>query len=272
MSRLRAFQQGDDRPLVQLANRAYAPFGGHVVRDVEGWRWSILDRPGVTAADILILESESGAMEGYGVLGPDGVVLELCLDPDLAGRARSAAVVALVRALEERCRSRDLDLITLELPTSDDEVRRVLLGGGYREEPTQSLTVNLIDLPAFLRAILNHHRPSLPAEWEADYILDIAPGTYPKHRGTRLHVRIGREVEVDEAGTDASAPAAATAIEIATDLSAITEIVFGRSSFKAAREAGRIQVELGPSEQMACTLFELMTIRSPWYTPPADGR
>lgn len=269
MSRLRTFQRGDEPTLVDLANRAYGSFGGHVVRDVEGWRWSILDRPGVDPDDILILENDSGATEGYAVLGPDGVVLELCLEPGLAGPARAAAAGRLVAALEERCQSRDLELITFELPISDEEVRRFLVGEGYRVEQTQSLTVNLVDLPAFLREILTRHRASLPPDWRADYVLDVAPGTYPSHRRTRLLVRIGSEVEVEEVGAEVTSP---TAILIATDLSTITEIVFGRSSFKEALEAGRIQVPSGSSEPSAETLFELIAIRSPWYTPPADGR
>ena len=266
MSRLRTFRGGDEPLLVDLANRAYGSFGGHVVRDIDRWRWSILQRPGVSAEDILILENESGATEGYAVLGPDGVVLELCLDPELAGKTRATAAARLVAALEERCQDRDLDLITFELPISDEEVRRFLVAEGYRVEPTQSLTVNLIDLPAFLREILNRHRGSLPAEWRAAYLLDVAPGTYPSHRRQRLRVQIGDEAQVDEASEKEPGE-----IAIATDLSTITEIVFGRLSFQAARDAGRIQIPSDATEPMVRTFFELMAIRSPWYTPPADG-
>jgi hypothetical protein len=282
---IRTFRTGDESRLVGLANRAYTAFGGHVVRDVEGWRWSILDRPGVDPEDVMVVEAEDNAIVGYGVLGPGGVVLELCLDPDLAGRERAAVAKQLVGALEERCQSRGFEAIAFELPISDSVVDHLLVGDGYRSEETHSLTVNVIDLPGLLQKILAHHRDSLPPDWRADFLLDIAPGTYPSHRGTRLRVQIddGKDVLVSEAsngfsesaeapGSTESPPEVPAPIEIATDLSAITEIVFGRSSFDAAKAAGRIRVEPGDSERRARTLFELMAIKSPWYTPPADGR
>jgi hypothetical protein len=270
---IRTFQWGDEIRLVGLANHAFAAFGGHVVRDVEGWRWSILGRPGVSEEDIVILANEEHVLLGYAVLGAEGVVLELALDPELAGRERAAAAQHLVGALEARCQSRGLETITFELPILDDVVRRILVGDGYREEATRSFTVNVIDLPGLLQKIIAHHRDSLPSDWRGDFLLDVDSGTYPSHRRTKLLVEIGpKSVVVSEAKANGPPASTGDPIEIATDLSAITEIVFGRSSFDAAREASRIRLHSAESEPMARTLFELMTIRSPWYTPPADGR
>jgi len=62
--------------LVALAGRALGPYGGHVERSLEHWRWSILARPGIEPeADVLVLSTAADEIQGYGVLAADGTVL-----------------------------------------------------------------------------------------------------------------------------------------------------------------------------------------------------
>ena len=283
---IRPFEPGDEAHLVALANLAYGPYGGHVERTVELWRWSILARPGVTAADILVLgcAGEGGAPRGHAVLGPGGTVLELCLDPELTGEERGAAAAALVAALEERCRSRGLETISFELPRLDGRVRQHLLGEGYREEESLALQVILVDVPGALSRILEHRRGRLPHGWNPTFVLELAAGHYRSLAARRIRVRPGEEVAVEvEAVAGAVAVAGAAAgpdpapgrepdITVGIDLSTLTDLILRRDTFEAARAAGRITVSPATAEQDARTLFDFLVLKSPWYSPPADGR
>jgi hypothetical protein len=269
---IRTFEPGDEAELVALANLVYGPYGGHVERTVELWRWSILARPGVTAADILVLERarEKGAPRGHGVLGPGGTVLELCLDPALTGEERGAAAAVLVAGLEERCRSRGLETISFELPRLDGRVRRHLLGEGYREEESLALQVILVDVPVALRRILQHRRGRLPHGWSPTFLIELAPGHYRSCPVRRIRVRPGDEFEVE--ADPASGREAEVDVTVGIDLSTLTDLILRRDTFEAARAAGRIAVEPAAAEQDARTLFDFLVLKSPWYSPPADGR
>lgn len=273
--RIRTYEPGDETELVALANLAYGPYGGHVERTVELWRWSILARPGVTAADILVLEraGEEGALRGHAVLGPGGTVLELCLDPELTGEARGAAAAALVAALEERCRSRGLETISFELPRLDGRVRQHLLGEGYREEESLALQVILVDVPGALRRILQHRRGRLPHGWSPTFLIELAPGHYRSLAVRRIRVRPGEEeVEVAVEVAADPAPGREPDVTVGIDLSTLTDIMLRRDTFEAAHAAGRITVRPPAAEQDARTLFDFLVLKSPWYSPPADGR
>ena len=269
--RLRHFRAGDDAALVALAGRALGPYGGHVERWLEHWRWSILGRPGIEpAADILVLATAADDIRGYGVLAADGTVLELFLDPVLVGEERAAAARTLIAGLEARARERGLETIQLEQPRIDGRVREALLAAGYREDETSSLQVILVNVVEAVRRILTHRQGRMPHGWRPRFVLELAPGFYRPHPTQSLLVQI------DDAGAvtvaDNPPPAADRDVTMAMDLSCLTDLILRRTTFDQARGDARITVRPASGEQDARTLCDFLALRTPWFSPPADGR
>ena len=142
----------------------------------------------------------------------------------------------------------------------------MLDGGGYRTEPSDSLSLMVLNLPVLLGAILRRRQPGFPHGWEPTFHLTCTAGNYRFHPVTDVRVVLVPDVVVEPA-----ASVAAGAVHVSTDLSTVSDIVFRRDSFDAARAAGRIQVA-ADDEQDARTLFNLLVLKAPWYTPNADGR
>jgi hypothetical protein len=275
--RLRRFRPGDEPALVALAGRALAPYGGHVERSVEHWRWAILDRPGLEPeADIFVLErageAEAGGDEGvrgHAVLAPDGTVLELFLDPELVGAPRAAAASTLIGALEARCVERGLEAIQLEQPRIDGPMREALLAAGYRDEESSSLQVILVDVVEALHRILSHRLPRVPHGWRPRFVVELAPGFYRPHPTRSVLITIADDqVQVEENPTGATP----RDVTIGTDLSCLTDMILRRTTFNHALAQGRVSVRPASGEQDARTLGDLLALKSPWYSPPADGR
>jgi hypothetical protein len=269
--RLRRFRAGDDAALVALAGRALGPYGGHVERSLEHWRWSILARPGVEPeADVLVLATAADEIQGYGVLAADGTVLELFLDPVLVGDAREVAAGTLIAGLEARARERGLETIRLEQPRIDGRVREALVAAGYREEESSSLQVILVNVAEAIRRILAHRQGRFPHGWEPRFVLELAPGFYRPHPTQALLVTVG------EGGMVVVSENPLASVErdvtIAMDLSCLTDLILRRTTFDQARGEARIAVRPASGEQDARTLCDFLGLRTPWYSPPADGR
>jgi hypothetical protein len=264
---VRSFAPGDEAALVALANRAYDHYAGNVPRTVEHWRWSILARPGVTAADILLLSQAAGDLLGHAVLGPGGIVLEFCLAPELAGERRAEAARALKDGLEARALATGRESILFELPRSDARVRALLAATGYRFEESRSLQLLLVDVAAALTRLLEHRQGRMPHDWRPVFRLDLAPGRYRIPGPLVLRVAPGESRPVTPATGDA-----AYDIDVRTDLSTLTDLILRHTRFDEARAAGRIAVAPAAREQDARTLCAWLALKSPWYTPPADDR
>jgi len=269
--RLRHFRASDDQALVALAGRALGPYGGHVERSLEHWRWSILDRPGIEPeADVLVLATAADEIRGYGVLAADGTVLELFLDPVLVGDERAGAASRLIAGLEARARERGLEMIRLEQPRIDGRMREALAAAGYREEESSSLQVILVDVAEAIRRILLHRQGRAPHGWHPRFVLELAPGFYRPHPTKALLVTIGEEGTV---AVNENPPASIDRdVTIAMDLSCLTDLILRRTTFDQARGEARIAVHPPAGEQDARTLCDFLALRTPWYSPPADGR
>jgi hypothetical protein len=267
---LRPFQPGEEAALVALAGRALGPYGGHVERSVEHWRWAILRRPGLEPeADILVLAAATGDRCGYGVLDPGGTVLELFIDPELVGEERAAAARVLIQGLEGRCRERGLEAIRLEQPRLDGRVQAALIEAGYRAEESSSLQVILVDVAAALRRILAHRRGRMPHGWARRFVLVLGPGLYRPHPTRALRITTREDgVTVEENPP----PDVEREVTITTDLSCLTDLVLRRTTFDQALAQGRVAVHPREGEQDARTLCDFLALKSPWYSPPADGR
>jgi hypothetical protein len=269
---LRTFVPGDEAQLVELWNRAYARYGGHVVRTVEYWRWCILERPGVEPENIVIV-SGSGAPLAYGVLGPGGAVLEMAIDPALVGRQRRAATEQVVRALEDRGRARGDETIEFLLPSCAGPVVDHLRNAGYRTEDASSLILQIVDLATLVRTLLMARQSRFPRGWSPTFQIQVAPGGYRFCPQRVLHVQIGPPLEVTVEQEQAGPMSAAESVRnISTDLSSIADIILGRTTLDEALRSGRVKVDAAAHLPDVRMLISALTFETPWFTPSADGR
>ncbi len=280
---LRSFRAGDETALASLAERAYSPYGGHLLRTAEHWRSSILaTSPRLDPdSDLAVLSLAGDDPVGYGVLGADGLVLELCLDPELTGARRAVAAAVLIAALEERVRARGGDLIQLELPRLDGRIREALSAAGYRADAGPQLAVDLVDVAAALRGILAHRRGRMPHGWERCFVLMLAEGgdsgaDGQAGRGPRRFVITARDGALDVEEVEGVSASGGTEgerkVAIATDRATLTGLIVRQITFDEAAAAGRLILEPADAEQDVRTLCEFLTLKGPWFMPPLDRR
>jgi hypothetical protein len=292
---LRDFRAGDEPALAALAERAYGPYGGQVLRTPEQWRASILGSgsrldPG---SDLAVLSLADGVPVGYAVLGADGVVLELCLDPQLTGERRAVAAAVLIAALEERARGRGWEEIQLELPRLDGRLRDALLAAGYRAEPGPQLALDLVDVAAALKEILVHRHGRMPHGWQRSFLLTLTPDGDGSRSARRLKVtasgdafavedldreRDGAQAERADGGGSGGEPAVAittdplSTVAITTDRPTLTGLIVRQITFDEAATSGRLALEPVSAEQDVRTLCEFLALKGPWFMPPLDRR
>jgi hypothetical protein len=151
----------------------------------------------------------------------------------------------------------------------DGRVREALLAAGYRAEESSSLQVILVDVAEACRRILGHRQGRMPHGWQRRFVLDLAPGFYRPHPVHALGIMTGEEGITVEENPPADAERDVT---IATDLSCLTDLILRRSTFNVAIAEGRVAVHPLEGEQDARTLCDFLALKSPWYSPPADGR
>lgn len=263
--RMRTFREGDETALVELWNRAFAGYGGYVPRTVVYWRWCILQRPRQSREDIVIVERENQVL-GYGVLGPNGKVLELAVDPPLPRSERSRLVGALCEALEARARARGDESIAFMVPSTDPVICRALKDRGYREEAGDFLNMTIVNPVALIRRILEHRRDRFPPGWTPTFHLSLGPGHYRFSPYPEIAVAIGNPPVVE-----GQAPARAD-YRIRTDLSVLTDLIFNRVTLAGASGSGALVVEPASGLEQVRTLMDLVALKLPWYSPYADAR
>lgn len=267
----RTFVAGDEPRLLDIWNRAYGSYAGQVRRTVEYWRWSIVERPGITPDDVVILTGGDGPI-AYGVLGPAGAVLELAVDPAIVGQRREAVAAQLTQALEERCRTRGGETISFVLPHADDAVQRVLQRAGYRSESSSSFTATVVDVATLLDALLRHRQDRFPSGWSPTFRLVVERGADRVYPRLVTRVRIGPPLVIEAEAPEAGAPVDEVDCTISLALSALNRIVLRRGTFDDELAHGRVSVGPAGREHDARTLMSLITLTAPWYTPNADGR
>ena len=200
----------------------------------------------------------------YGVLSPDGVVLEFAIDPKLSRRRRGQIASRLIMALEERSRARGDDMIQFNLPSADEPIRRALRSAGYYEQQWELFMVAIVDLPGLLTRLLSNRKECIPEGWSPTFILELKPGHYRFCPHRRLRIELWPEVVVSP---HTEAPADYT---VDTDLSTLTELIFRRASFEQATTASRLAVRPVSGVRDVRTLMRLLAVRSPCYMPYAD--
>ena len=262
----RAYHPDDEAHLIALWNRAYAQYGGFVTRSIEHWRWSILSRPGVGPADILVAEGYRQIC-AYAVLGPGGAVIEFAVAAQLNRWRRRRAFATLLQALEERARKRGDDLLTFASAATDLVTDNALRDSGYVVDRGDYFSLGVLNVAEFIRRLLVHHAHSLPVEWCGSFIVEISPGGYRTVRQPRLRIVIARrEVTVHDA-----CPSPNTSdCSVSLDLETLTAIIFGQSRLEQAIDAGLVALHGADARTNVSILFSALTIAAPWYTPLAD--
>ncbi len=261
---VRAFRRGDEVAIVDLCIAAQRRYGGHIPRSVSFWTWSILKRPGISPADILLVEAEEGIV-GYGAVKGDGMVLDWAIDPSLTPQEQGRAADLLARALEERAAARGAETFTVSCVSAEDPASRALLEAGYRTDEAESMTVAVLDPPGLIAAILRARTGPKWGSPESRILLQLAPGGYRVNPSPRIGITWSDELAVTEAD-DEFRPT----FVIDTDLSSLTDLIFARVAVGSLLEAGRVSVEPEAARPSGLEFLQLLVLRSPWHIPPAD--
>lgn len=263
---LRGYREGDEGTFVGLWNRAYADFGGYVPRTVPHWKWCILDRPGISADDICVL-TEGAKVLGYGVLGAKGHVLELAIEPALSIHARREIATSLCDAMEERAINKGDEMIQILVPSTDPIIGEVLRDRHFREEAGEFLNMTVVNPVLLIRGILEHRRTIIPRDWMRTFLLKLDNGYYRFNPFPWIYIAIGDQLTVEAATGEEPVD-----YRVDTDLSVFTDILLNRGSVRAMVESGRLRVEPLSGISEVVQLMNCVTLRTPWYSPYADGR
>jgi ribosomal protein S18 acetylase RimI-like enzyme len=266
-SQIRPYRAGDEDLIIELSNRSLAPYAGWVPRTRENWRWSILRRPGVQAADLLVLESE-GKLSAYAVLGPDGSVLDFAVDPDQRAKKRRSYIKEMVQALERCARSRDCDTLMFSLPASDQAVDAVLREAGYVAERSDYFSIGILNPQILLQQVLSARRSRLRSLRLNTFVFELTPGEYPFLLMKRLRVRLQPDVQVDDGSAAADYPRDCV---IRVDLSSLTELIFSRVPLATLLARAQLTIEPDSSADEARELLHALVIDTEWHLPPYDG-
>lgn len=264
---VRAYRTGDEGPIVELSNRSLALYAGWIQRTVEYWQWSILRRPGVSPADVLVLESD-GRIVGYAALMQDGKVLDFSVAADQRRRKRRAFVKQLIRALEDNARTKGCDLLTFSLPASDKVIDTALRDAGYVVEQNLCFSLGILDPRSLLQQLLSVRRPQLPPTSPGVFTLELTPGNYPVLRTSRLLIQVNPDVSVEDIDQAFEYPCECL---IRLDLCALTDLIFCRVPASALLRESRLTITPDSSAQVACRLLDTLIIETPWHVPYCDG-
>jgi hypothetical protein len=263
---IRSYRNGDETLLIDLWHRSYKGYGGYVARSLTYWRWCILDRPEMTMDDICLVEKD-GVVLGYGVLGPQGKILEIVVQPSLPKQDRKKLTARLCVALESRAKEKGEETIVFSVPSGDEAICEALRDCDCQEETGEFLNLTIVNPITFIQRLLEHRRAGIPQGWRKTFLVELANGRYRFNPFHRFHVEIGDSINVRPVMNGR-----ATDCHIHTDLSVFTDLAFNRLSFESAVETGELRVDPPSELYEAEQFFTLVTLRAPWYSPFADAR
>ncbi len=262
---LRPYRAGDETRLIALWQETFAGLVGYVERSATYWRWCILERPGVTAEDILIVEHRTQPV-AYGVLGPGGQILEFVVQRKMRRGKRARVARELLDALEERARRRGHAAVEVQLPATDGTLARVLRRRGYLARHRDWLQWVIVDLAGLIERVLAHRAANLPSAWRRVFVLELESGHYRcvPYRCLRIETA---PVRVQRDPSEAS-----EAIQVKTDMSTLADLLFNRLSWRRAAAEKRIHVWPPGARADVRRLLRALRVTRPWYTPLADHR
>lgn len=265
-TRVRTFRSADTLPLVELTNRCYAPYAGWVPRTIEYWLWTTLARPGIDAADVLVLEDDA-AIVGYTALWEEGVVLDFILDPDQRPRKRRALGRELIDAAEERACKRGFDFLRFTLPITDHLLDAILRKSGYIVEQSEFFFLDILNPQVLLQALAGLRAARLTSMRTRSFVFDLSPAQYPLLLPTRLILKLDPSVRVENISDAVEYP---THCVIRIDMCALAELIFCGKSIDSL--LGQSQLQITPAASLADVrrLLGALVVDTPWYIPASD--
>jgi hypothetical protein len=263
---VRSYRAGDAPSLVAVWNASHAGYAGLVTRSVEYWCWTLLSRPGMNAEDVLLLEDD-GRVLGYGALWTRGTVLDFVVDPGQRPRARRAMIRQLLSALEDRARERGWDSIDFLLPASDRLMDKTLRGAAYLVERGPCFMAKVHNPQAFLLQLLHSRAQSLSAFSGQTFLLRLTPGNEPCLLQTRLLIRIGVSVAVEDV-SDAGDQAADCTVELS--ISALVGLSLCGATPEELLQSSQLTIHPPSRRAEACRLLSVLALEPRWYTPRSD--
>ncbi len=264
---VRNYRPGDAPSLVAVWNDSYAGYAGLATRSVEYWCWNVLARPGMSAEDILLLEAE-GQVLGYAALWTRGTVLDFVVDPGQPPRARRAMIRQLLSALEEKARQHGWDSIDFVLPATDRLMDKTLRAAAYLVEPGPCFMVRLLNPQALLLQLMRSPERSLSALSGKSFLVALTPGNDPFLLQTRLFIRIGETVAVEDV-SDTADRRADCAVQLS--IGALAELIFCRAIAKDMLRNSLITIDPPSMHAEVCGLLSSLTLTSRWHTPRSDA-
>jgi hypothetical protein len=263
---VRSYRAGDDARLVALWNHSYAGYAGLAQRTVEYWRWTVLERPGMSQQDVLLVESAQGLL-GYAALWTGGKVLELAVDPQLSPSTRRDVTRRLLSVLEARVRDQQQDSIELMLPTCDRLLDLTLRSAGYGVDDGSATIVRLLNPEALLSTLTAARAARLMPLRGWKLLMTLGAGDDPFLLQHRLYVQFDDSIGVRTVG-EHETPDADAGVQLT--LAALAELVFCGASVRRLLETGDLRIEPQAAATRVVCLLDALAVEAPWYTPCSE--
>jgi hypothetical protein len=255
---VRNFRQGDEIVLVDLFNRVYKDFAGFVPRTPEYWVWCCLSRPDVNEESVVIANNGEKTV-GYAVVGKSGNVWELCYDPDYNGKM---IVSKLLNWILDHLESIESDSVVLNAPVKDKVVREVCQELDFAETPPEFMFVSVFDLPSLICEILRNKKEMLNTEGIFWFRLKGCPSWYNDNFCIQIQKN---EVSVREKIIDKPE------LVVDADMPTLVSCILGNENILKAIITSKVHLSPFWKIRKFLKLFSLLRIKSPWFTPKADG-
>jgi putative sterol carrier protein len=174
---IRQYRQGDEDVLSKLRSEAYAEYAGVQTPEGRLWRWLCVDRPSITADNVLVAES-SGRPVGYVSVGTDGTIYDILADPKLSSSSRRKTFDTLLDAAEVRMEKLELEAINLSAPGDDRDLGKVLSKRGYRGYEPTKFVLCTVDVNVFLNYLTKMKDLPRRRPWRSGVSITLEKGKH----------------------------------------------------------------------------------------------
>lgn len=216
---LRTFVDGDEKKIVELFNDAYGRFCGHVPRTVEYLRWGCLKRPDVRKDGIfLVLDVETGNLEGYVVAGLSGNIWELCSRPEKS----DVAFMLLDKAIEF-LEKMGASSININVPESDEVLNEACRKMDFAKVNVHKMFVGILSFSKLMSVLAQDRAASLCKKFKERICITVKDAPFWIERTISVNID-NKEVYVSEGSPEHPT------ILAQTDVKTFSSILFGNLS------------------------------------------